>query len=133
MDGGGRSKVNVARTQAVAYVRLPDVRLNVNGINVADPLYKGVSRGRRGIRLFNGTRCDLVYSWGNPVGSHANCMDCAFKPANGTVSGNSYVEFELVMTPKTAVSIITAGTQQPPGSISSIIHKREISCRVMIS
>lgn len=95
----------VAFTQSVTYAVTPDVRLNATAVTVAECLYKGVThRVRAAVRLINNTHCELVYSWGNPMGSDAGRVDCAFEPANGTVGGNASVEFQLVATPKTSVS-----------------------------
>lgn len=93
----------VVYTQAVTSVRPPDLRLNVNAVTVTESLYRGVSHSVRGIRLLNNTHYDFVYSWGNPMGTHAGNADCAFKPANGTVCAGSFVEFEFIVTPKTSV------------------------------
>lgn len=94
-------------TRAVAFVKRPDVRLNVNAVTVAEPLYRGTAHRRRGIRLINNTDCDLVYSWGNPTGSDADRMECAVAPSAGTVGGNSTVEFEFTVTPTaTCVSVV---------------------------
>lgn len=101
------SESKAVHSQAVTYVALPDVRLNVNTVAIAESLYTGVSYGCEGIRLFNNTHCDFIFSWGNPIGPDANSMDCAITPANGTVCGKSTVEFVFIVTPKKSVKIIT--------------------------
>lgn len=87
----------------MTYATLPDVRLNVNTITIADSLFMGIPHTYKGIRLLNNTHCDFVYSWGNPMGSDMDKIDCVFKPSSGTVNGNTNVEFEFIVTPKKTV------------------------------
>lgn len=87
----------------MTYATLPDVRLNVNTITISESLYRGIPHSHKGIRLLNNTHCDFVYSWGNPMGSDADKIDCVFKPSSGTVNGDEDVEFEFIVTPKKSV------------------------------
>lgn len=90
-------------TQTAVYAQLPDIRLNVNAVTATESLYRGVPHSFREIRLINNTPHCYVYAWGNPIGPDSKCADCEFNPANGTVNGNSFVEFELKLTPKISV------------------------------
>ncbi|XP_025205925.1 uncharacterized protein LOC112602183 [Melanaphis sacchari] len=87
-------------TQSVTYATFPDVRLNVNTITIAESLYKGIPHTHKGIQLLNNAHYDFVYSWGNPMGSDSDKIDCMFKPSSGTINGNANVEFEFIITPK---------------------------------
>ncbi|XP_027850429.2 uncharacterized protein LOC114129790 [Aphis gossypii] len=87
-------------TQSVTYATLPDVRLNVNTISIAESLYRGIPHTHKGIQLLNNAHCDFVYSWGNPMGSDTDKIDCMFKPSSGTVNGDSNIEFDFIVTPK---------------------------------
>ncbi|XP_050441519.1 uncharacterized protein LOC126846274 [Adelges cooleyi] len=88
--------------QTVAVVKPPDVQFNQRIVSFHRPLYKGVTHRHKGICLFNNTRCGLTYCWGNPLETVANNVHCWLEPANGVVDGDSSVEFELVVIPKTA-------------------------------
>lgn len=79
------------------------MRLNVNTITIAESLYRGIPHTHKGIQLLNNAHCDFVYSWGIPMGSDTDKIDCMFKPSSGTVNGNSNIEFEFIVTPKKSV------------------------------